>query len=137
MAVSERLENYIWREIHSIYDEPTKEEKAFSAFKKEIQQEIVEIENEFRPLIEERLQKFNKAHNITSCGIYLDNNSYICSYPRGLCSDTELGKKADKAWSKRQKEMQEAYDNILLALELGGSKEELDRMLNELKEKVK
>ena len=137
MAVSERLENYIWREIHSIYDEPTKEEKAFSAFKKEIQQEIVEIENEFRPLIEERLRKFNEAHNITSCGIYLDNNSYICSYPRGLCSDTELGKKADKAWSKRQKEMQKAYDNILLALELGGSKEELDKMLNELKEKVK
>ena len=35
MTVSERLENYIWREIYSIYDEPTKEEKAFSAFKKE------------------------------------------------------------------------------------------------------
>ena len=137
MAVSERLENYIWREIHSIYNEPTKEEKAFSAFKKEIQQEIIEIENEFRPLIEERLRKFNEAHGITSCGIYLDNNSYICSYPRGLCSDTELGKKADKAWSKRQKEMHEAYDNILLALELGGSKEKLDKMLNELIGKVK
>ena len=137
MAVSERLENYIWGEIHSIYNEPTKEEKAFSAFKKEIQQEIIDIENEFRPLIEERLRKFNEAHGITSCGIYLDNNSYICSYPRGLCSGTALGKKADKAWSKRQKEMQEAYDNILLALELGGSKEELDKMLNELREKVK
>ena len=54
-----------------------------------------------------------------------------------MCSDTELGKKADKAWSKRQKAMQEAYDNILLTFELGGSKEELDKMLNELKEKVK
>lgn len=54
-----------------------------------------------------------------------------------MCSDTKLGKKADKAWSKRQKEMNEAYNNILLALELGGSKEELDKMLNELREKVK
>ena len=137
MTVSERLENYILGEIHSIYNESTKEEKAFSAFEKEIRQEIKNIENEFRPLIEERLRKFNEAHGITSCGIYLDNNSYICSYPRGLCSDTELGKKADRAWSKRQKAMQEAYDNILLALELGGSKEELDKMLNELREKVK
>ena len=53
MAVSERLENYIWREIYSIYDEPTKEEKAFSAFRKEIQQEIIEIEEELDKMLNE------------------------------------------------------------------------------------
>ena len=53
MRVSERLENYIWREIYSIYDEPAKEEKAFSAFKKEIQQEIIEIENELDKMLNE------------------------------------------------------------------------------------
>lgn len=136
MAISQRLENYIWGEIRSIYDKPTEEEKAFNAFEKEVRQEIKNIENEFRPLIEERVRKFNEAHGITSCGIYLDNNTYICSYPGRLCL-TKLGKEADKAWSKRQREMQKAYDDILLALELGGSKEELDRMLNELREKNK
>ena len=49
MTVSERLENYIWREIH----EPTKEEKAFSAFKKEIQQETIKIENELDKMLNE------------------------------------------------------------------------------------
>ena len=53
MTVSERLENYIWREIYSIYDEHTKEEKAFSAFKKEIQQEIIEIEEELDKMLNE------------------------------------------------------------------------------------
>ena len=53
MTVSEKLENYIWREIYSIYDEPTKEEKAFSAFKKEIQQEIIEIEEELDKILNE------------------------------------------------------------------------------------
>ena len=53
MTVSERLENYIWREIYSIYDEPTKEEKAFSTFKKEIQQEIIEIEEELDKMLNE------------------------------------------------------------------------------------
>ena len=53
MAISQRLENYIWGEIHSIYDEPTEEEKAFSAFKKEIQQEIIEIENELDKMLNE------------------------------------------------------------------------------------
>ena len=53
MTVSERLENYIWREIYSIYDEPTKEEKAFSAFKKEIQQKIIEIEEELDKMLNE------------------------------------------------------------------------------------
>ena len=53
MTVSERLENYIWREIYSIYDESTKEEKAFSAFKKEIQQEIIEIEEELDKMLNE------------------------------------------------------------------------------------
>lgn len=32
MAVSQRLENYIWGEIHSIYDKPTKEEKSIHCF---------------------------------------------------------------------------------------------------------
>ena len=57
MTVSERLENYIWGEIHSIYDEPTKEEKAFSAFKKEIHQEIIEIENELDKMLNELREK--------------------------------------------------------------------------------
>ena len=53
MTVSERLENYIWREIHSIYDE----EKAFSAFKKEIQQETIKIENELDKMLNELREK--------------------------------------------------------------------------------
>ena len=57
MTVSERLENYIWREIHSIYDEPIKEEKAFSAFKKEIQQETIKIENELDKMLNELREK--------------------------------------------------------------------------------
>ena len=53
MTVSERLENYILGEICSIYDELTKEEKAFSAFKKEIRQEIKNIENELDKMLNE------------------------------------------------------------------------------------
>ena len=53
MTISERLENYIWGEIHSIYDETTKEEKAFTAFKKEIHQEIIEIEEELDKMLNE------------------------------------------------------------------------------------
>lgn len=53
MTVSERLENYIWREIHSIYDEPTKEEKAFSTFEKEIRQKIKNIEEELDKMLNE------------------------------------------------------------------------------------
>lgn len=54
MTVSERLENYIWREI---YDEPTKEDKAFSAFKKEIQQETIKIEEELDKMLNELREK--------------------------------------------------------------------------------
>ena len=57
MTVSERLENYIWREIYSICDEPPKEEKAFSAFKKEIQQETIEIEEELDKMLNELREK--------------------------------------------------------------------------------
>ena len=57
MRVSERLENYIWREIYSIYDEPTKEEKAFGAFKKEIQQETIKIEEELDKILNELREK--------------------------------------------------------------------------------
>ena len=57
MTVSERLENYVWREIYSIYNEPDKEEKAFNAFKKEIHQEIIEIENELDKMLNELREK--------------------------------------------------------------------------------
>ena len=57
MTVSERLENYIWGEIHSIYDKPTKEEKAFSAFEKEIRQETKNIENELDKMLNELREK--------------------------------------------------------------------------------
>ena len=53
MTVSERLENYIW----SIYDEPTKEENAFSAFKKEIQQATLEIEEDLDTMLNELREK--------------------------------------------------------------------------------
>ena len=53
MTVSKRLENYIW----SIYDEPAKEEKAFSAFKKEIQQETIKIEEELDKMLNELREK--------------------------------------------------------------------------------
>ena len=53
MTVSERLENYILGEIHSIYDEPTKVDKAFCAFEKEIRQVTIYIENELDKMLNE------------------------------------------------------------------------------------
>ena len=50
----------------------------------------------------------------------------------------EIGIKSYKARKKRQKEIDKTVENIILTLELSnGTKEDLNKMLNELKEKNK
>ena len=136
MRVTKTIKDYVTRTVKEIYSEPTEEEKAYSALEEEISVAVDEINKEFRPIIEKRLEEFNMAHNLEArTGGLKFRTECICFYDSYcLIRYSEIGKTARIAREAREKKIEEAIDNIIITLELGGKKADLDRMLNELKE---
>ena len=136
MRVTKTIKDYVARVVKEIYGEPTEEEKAYSALKETLEAEAERINEKFVCMIKRELDEFNTIHGLDeeTGGIKI-NGGYICSYsPYSLMQTSEIGKKAKEAGKARQKKIVEAIENIILTLELGGNKADLDRMLNELKE---
>ena len=133
------IKDYVAIMVKKIYSEPTEEEKAYSALKKAINAEIDRLNEKFKPMIEEEIKAFNTIHGLDKrTGGIRFRDSYICIYDSyDLESTTEIGQKALEARRARRIKINEAIENIILTLELGGNKADLDRMLNELREKNK
>ena len=136
MRVTKTIKDYVTRTVKEIYGEPTEEEKVLETLAKEIAVVADEIDKEFRPIIEKRLEEFNMAHNLDerTGGLKFSNGCICYSNSYELARYSEIGKTAEEAREAREKKIKEAIENIILTLELGGNKADLDRMLNELKE---
>lgn len=140
MTISEISEKYIKKEVSEIFNSHiTEEEKVFNEFVKKMKAEVRSINKECRALIEKRTKEFNETYNLTNeTGISFSPKKTFCECNEYMTErGTEIGKKSDKAERDRQKKIDKAVEDIILTLELGGTKEDLDRMLNELREKNK
>lgn len=139
MRVTKTIKDYVTRMVEEIYGEPTEEEKVLKTLTEEIAAAVDEINKEFRPIIEKRFEEFNMAHNLDerTGGLKFSNERICLSNSWELICYSEIGKTAKKAKEARAKKINEAIENIILTLELGGNKADLDRMLNELREKIK
>ena len=136
MRVTKTIKDYVTRMVEEIYSEPTEEEKAYSALKEVVSAEIDRLNEKFKPMIKEEIKAFNTIHGLDkrTGGIRFRDN-YICIYDSyDLASATEIGQKAQEARRARRIKINEAIENIILTLELGGNKADIDRMLSELKE---
>lgn len=136
MRVTRIIKDYVTRMVKEIYSEPTEEEKAYSALKETLQTEVNKINEKFKPMIEKDIEAFNTVYGLDkrNGGIKF-NDTYLCTFDTyDLWCGTEVGKKAKEAERTRIAKRNEAIENIILTLELGGNRADLDRMLNELKE---
>ena len=136
MRVTKTIKDYVTRMVKEIYSEPTEEEKVYSTLKKRLQAEVDRINEKFKPMIEKDIEAFNTIYGLDkrNGGIKF-NDTYLCTFDSyDLWYGTEIGKKAKEAESTRIAKRNEAIENIILTLELGGNRTDLDRMLNELKE---
>lgn len=139
MTISEISEKYIKKEVSEIFNSHiTEEEKAFNEFVKKMKAEVRSINKECRALIEKRAQEFNETYNLTNeTGIRFNPKKTFCECNEYITEDEmEIGIKSYEARKKRQKKIDKTVEDIILTLELGGTKEDLDRMLNELREKI-
>ena len=136
MRVTKTIKDYVTRTVKEIYSEPLEEEKAYFALEEKISAEIDKINEKFKPLIRNDMEAFNLANGLTkeNGGLSFKDEEHICSYNFYRLGNSELGQRRRKAKETREKKINEAIENIILTLELGGNKADLDRMLNELKE---
>ena len=140
MTISEISEKYIKKEVSEIFNSHiTEEEKVFHEFVKKMKAEVRSINKECRALIEKRIKEFNETYNLTNeTGISFNPKKTFCECNEYITEDEmEIGIKSYEARKERQKKIDKTVEDIILTLELGGTKEDLDRMLNELREKNK
>lgn len=126
MRVSKTVKDYIVKEVGKKYSDKLKKIGAdYNAKEKEINDMIDEKMNEF--------EKELKVLITEKSGGYEFRTSW--ANPILSCRMVTDGEERQKIRDQRremEKEIEEKYTNIILELELGGTKADLERMLNEL-----
>lgn len=126
MRVSKTVKDYIVKEVGKKYADKLKAIGAeYNAKEKEINDMIDEKMNEF--------EKELKTLIAEKSGSYEFKASY--DYPILSCrlvSDREEKQNIRNKRKEMEIEIEEKYTNIILELELGGTKADLERMLSEL-----
>ena len=126
MRVSKTVKDYIVKEVGKKYADKLKAIGAdYNAKEKEINDMIDEKMNEFEAELQALIAEKNDGYEFkTSWG-----------HPILSCRLVSDGEEKQNIRNKRREmetEIEEKYTNIILELELGGTKADLERMLSEL-----
>ena len=133
MRVTKTIREYIEKNVTALF--PTENELpevvAYNNLSKKREALIDEAVTEIQALCDKHLARIN-AQLPDDYGIKELHPYYNFKWS----SDCESRRVADNAKKARKTAIQEAIDEIVVALELGGTKDTLDRMLKELAERV-
>lgn len=129
MRVSKIVREYIEEQVGKIYSTKMPEEIAFDNMDKEISDFRINLNDSIEKEVAKEIEKFRIEHNIPA-DITLRPAIHFCTEYSAYTS--EIRSKSASAKDKRNKAKHDAIKEIILNLELGGTKADLDRMLNEL-----
>ena len=130
MRVTKLIREYVETEVAKVYEEKMPDEVAYDMFRKEIADFRDKVNDEISHIIEEAIALFREEHNIPEdVEIYFTDHSLIGD--KDWCS--VIRNKSEKARKQRLEQRDNKIKDILLNLELGATKADLDRMIAELK----
>lgn len=130
MRVTRIIREYVEKRVKEVYGEETEIEKKYKEEKKRFEEEIEKANQDVKEYIHERMKEINNPYNFYVC----TNTTY--AYGTSCWSDnqhSELYNQARKAERERLTKRDNAIENIFVTLELGGNKQQLEEMLNNLK----
>ncbi len=131
MRVTKTIKEYIEKRVKAIMPTTTPEEEAYEAERRCYEDFRKSAEEKLKAYASELIAEFYEESGITPNEHFkLRPNSYISITYDGQLPTTA---KANTAKSKREKEINEAIENIIVTLELGGTRAELEKMLNNLR----
>ena len=133
MRVTKLIREYVEKSVKAMpkFAEPTAVELEYKEFQQRIANFASGVENEMRQAIQEAIDNFRMVHNI---GADVDLRPYDYNMVRYSTYNCDLCCKANTAKQEREKACREAINEILVNLELGADRKELDEMLKKLAE---
>ena len=131
MRVTKLIREYVENEVEKAYKDKTPDEMAYDKLRKEIVDFREKINDEIYHAIDEAIAKFRKEHNIPEdVKIFHTDHNLI----NDKDWDSDIRKKSDIARKQRTEQRDNKIKDILLNLELGATRTELDEMLKHIKD---
>ena len=130
MRVTKIVREYIEEQVGKVYAEKTAEEKEYDFLCTKLNDFVNAIDNEVDHMVDEAIARFREENDIP-LDVELKHSHYTAVKKETW--GTQIRLKSDRAREKRVKERDEKVRDIILTLELGGTKADLDRMIAELK----
>lgn len=130
MRVSKLVREYIERKVSEAYPHGNTPEYQAAIDSLEAFRAVVNLE--VKELVNSRIAEF-RASNDFPCGAVVEpSNNVSWNQVNFSLFNTELYNKNEANSKAMRKKREAAIENILLTLELGGNKADLERMLSEL-----
>lgn len=135
MRVTKLIREYVEKSVKAMpkFAEPTPEEVEYKNFSEKVTKFAESIEAEMKHAIQEAIDNFRAVNGI---GTDVDLRPYEYNIVRYTTWNCDLAKKANLAKQKREAACREAINEVLLSLELGADRKELEDMLNTLREEA-
>ena len=135
MRVTKLIREYVEKSVKAMpkFADLTPEEVEYKAFSEKVTKFAEGIEEEMKHAIQEAIDNFRAVNGI---GADVDLRPYEYNIVRYTTWNCDLAQKANLAKQKRETACREAINEVLLSLELGADRKELEDMLNTLREEA-
>ena len=130
MRVTKLIREYVEKTVSEKFKTPTDKEVELQKLKDKLHQFANIVDDEVRDFVNQRIADFAEQENIPQ-DILLKPSGYYAAVKYDT-ANSEISMASNRARDARIKRKNEAIENILLTLELGGTKADLDRMITEL-----
>lgn len=131
MRVTKTIKDYIEKRVKAIMPTTTPEEEAYNKERQLVEDFRKSAEAKLKAYASELIAEFHEESGIAPTEYFkIKPNCWM-----GVSYEGQLptAAKANTAKNKRVKETSEAIENIIVTLELGGTRAELEEMLNNLR----
>ena len=133
MRVTKLIREYVEKTIKAMpkFAEPTPEEVEYKTLCDKLSTFRTSLDDQIKEIVIKAIADFRSANNIPE-DVAIDRSQYSVTVPSAYC--TKIADKARAAERKRKEAQSEAINEVLLSLELGADRKELDEMLKKLAE---
>lgn len=125
MKVTKLIREYVEKRVKEQFPK-TAEELAWEAEQDKMRKAIEEAEKLIGVYAEQVVKELNEKYDFKDYNMRKTNTCYATDT---YCNDSKVYRASSKAKNERVKKVGEIIENILVSLELGGTKAELEEML--------
>lgn len=129
MRVTKIVREYIEESVSKALTEKSTAEKEYEAFSNDLHQFIEQVEDEVEHMVAEAIENYRMVHNIPD-DVKIKKSDYtLIRYDDW---GSVIRNEANAMKKKRDAAKERAVKDIILTLELGGTKADLDAMLSKV-----